>query len=172
MIFRGQIALALGVAAIVAAAVVPATGAAANAQPSNALFRPGYDLCRAASLASIRKAGGEHYKPGVFLHGACTWERSDLAAGIVLSTHPTRVGRALMRMFKAQSGKQHVVARTISIPRASKALLVTLPSGTSAARSKYLFAAYPRGVIQLNMTAPGSLTAKRIEGVLSVIVRR
>lgn len=171
MISRRQLMFAV-VATVAAGAMVPATVAAATTQPPNALFRPGYNLCRAASLTSIRKAGGEHYKAGVFLHGQCTWERSDLAAGVVLSTHPTKVGRALMRMFKAQSGKQHIVARTVKISDASKALLVTLPSGTSNARSRYLFAAYPRGVIQVNMTAPGSLTAKRIEGVLRVIVRR
>jgi opacity protein-like surface antigen len=171
MISRRQF-MPAAVAIVAVAAMLPTAVAAAATQPPSALFRPGYNLCHAVSLASIRKAGGEHYKRGVFLHNACTWERSDLTAGIVLSTHPTKVGRALMRMFKAQSGKQHIVARTVSVPQASKALLVTLPSGTSSGHTKYLFAEYPRGVIQVNMTAPGSLTATRIEGVLGVIVRR
>lgn len=157
--------------ACAAAAAPTAVGAASTGQPAKALFRPGYDLCHAASLAAIRRAGGQHYRAGAFVHEQCTWERSDLAAGIVLSTHPTKVGRALMRMFKAQSGKQHITARPIKIPRATGALLVTLPSGGSTQRSKYLFAAYPRGVIQVNMTAPNSLSTKRLEAVLGVIAR-
>lgn len=76
-----------------------------------------------------------------------------------------------MRMFKAQSGKQHIVARTIEVPRATRALLVTLPAGASTQRSKYLFAAYRRGVIQVNMTAPNSLSAQRLKAVLSVVAR-
>lgn len=161
-------------ATIMCAAVTVPTGAAAasSGQPPQALFRPGYDLCRAASLTAIRRAGGQHYKAGTFLNGACTWQRSDLTAGVVLSTHPMKVGSALMRMFKAQSGKQHVVARTIKIPQATKALLVTLPAGSSTQRSKYLFAAYRRGVIQVNMTARNAVSAKRIEAVLRVVVSR
>ena len=168
---KPALALAALTIACTAASVPPAVAAVTAGQPPGALFRPGYDLCHAASLAAIRRAGGQHYKPGAFVHGQCTWERSDLTAGIVLSTHPTRVGKALMRMFKAQSGKQHIVARTIEVPRATRALLVTLPAGASTQRSKYLFAAYRRGVIQVNMTAPNSLSAKRLKAVLSVVAR-
>lgn len=172
MISRRQIAFALSVVTIVAAAVMlPAAVAAATGQPPSALFRPGYNLCHAASLVSVRKAGGQHYKRGVFLNESCTWERSNLTAGVVLSTHPTKVGLALMRMFKAQSGKQHVVAHAIKIPQAVKALLVTLPAGASTQGSKYLFAEYRRGVVQVNMTAPNSVPAKRLKAVLGVVVR-
>ena len=169
---RKQTALKIASAVAIAgaAAALSTTGAAATTgQPPAALFRPGYNLCHAASLAAIRKAGRQHYKPGVFGHAACTWQRSDLGAGIILSTHPTAVGRALMRMFKSQSGKNHVTARSIKIPLARRALLVTLPTGDPSQFSKYLFAAYRRGVIQVNMTAPDSLPAKRLKAVLAVV---
>jgi hypothetical protein len=168
-----QVALKLAAVTIACAAATLSTTAAAatTGQPPAALFRPGYDLCHAASLAAIRRAGDQHYKAGTFSHAACTWQRSDLRAGIVLSTHPTAVGRALMRMFKAQSGKHHMTARTIKVPLASKALLVTFPSGASGQLSKYLFAAYRKGVIQVNMTAPKSLPTKRLRAVLKVVSR-
>jgi hypothetical protein len=171
---RKQTALKLASAvaiAGVAAALSTTVAGATTGQPPAALFRPGYNLCHAASLAAIRRAGRQHYKPGVVSHGACTWQRSDLAAGIILSTHPTAVGRKLMRMFKAQNGKSHVTARSIKVPSARKALLVTLPTGDPARFSKYLFAAYRRGVIQVNMTAPDSLPAKRLKAVLAVVSR-
>ena len=169
---REQTALKLAfVVAIAGVAVTLSTTAAAatSAQPPAALFRPGYNLCHAASLAAIRQAGGQHYLPGVFGHASCTWQRSDLEAGIILSTHPTAVGRALMRMFKSQSGKNHITARAIKVPLARKALLVTFPTGDPARFSKYLFAAYRRGVIQVNMTAPNSLPVRRLRAVLAVV---
>jgi hypothetical protein len=166
--------LALMLAAVTltsAAAMLPAAIASAPTQPPRALFRSGYNLCHAAPLAAIRKAGRQHYKAGTFSHGACAWERSDLKAGIALSTHPTSVGKALMKMFRAQSGKQHVTARAIKIPQATRALLVTLPAGQPTERSKYLFAAYQRGVIQVNMTAPKSLPTTRLRAVLGLVSR-
>jgi hypothetical protein len=169
---RTALRLAAAVAIAGMAVTFSSTAAAVTTgQPPAALFRPGYNLCHAASLAAIRRAGRQHYKAGVSSHAACTWQRSDLEAGIILSTHPTAVGRALMRMFKSQSGKHHMTARTIRVPVATRALLVTLPTGNPAKFSKYLFAAYRRGVIQINMTAPDSLSAKRLEAVLAVVSR-
>lgn len=166
-----RVALKLAAAAVACVAVtVPATAAGATAgQPPTALFRQGYNLCRAASLRAIRKAGREQYKAGTFSHNICTWERSDLKAGVALSTHPKAVGKALMRMFKTQSGKQHVTARPLKVPRATKALLVTVPSGEPTEHTKYLFASYRRGVIQVNMTAPNSLPIKRLKAMLALV---
>lgn len=168
-----RIALTLAVVAVAsAAATLPAAFAAATTGgPPRVLFRPGYNLCHAATLTAIRKAGGQHYKRGTFVHGACMWERSDLKAGIALSTHPIVVGKALMHMFRAQSGKQHITARSIEVPHATNALLVDLPAGEPTERSKYLFAAYRSGVIQVNMTAPNSLPTKRLKAVLGLISR-
>lgn len=160
------------VALVAAVATVPPTVAATTTQgPPGALFRWGYNLCHAAPLAAIRKAGRQIYKPGTFSHHVCTWERTDLRAGIALSTHPPAVGNALMRMFKAQSGEQHITARPVKIKQATKALLVTFPTAETTQHSKYLFAAYSRGVIQVNMTAPNSLPTRRLEAVLRLISR-
>jgi hypothetical protein len=166
-----RLKLAAVAVALAAATLFTTVAAATTGQPPRALFRRGYNLCHAASLAAVRRAGGQHYKAGTFLHDTCTWQRSDLTAGIILSTHPTAVGRALMRMFKAQSGTQHVIARTIKVPSATKALVVTFHAGAPNRHSKYLFAAYPRGVIQINMTAPNSLPTRRLTAVLGVISR-
>lgn len=168
-----RIAFTVAAVAIIsaAAAISSAVAATSAGAPPSILFRPGYNLCHAASLSAIRKAGKQHYKHGTLLNSVCTWQRPDLKAGVVLSTHPTKVGNALMRMFLAQSGKQHVTARRIKIRSARKALLVTLPAGVPTERSKYLFAAYRDGVIQVNMTAPNSLPTTRLKAVLELVAR-
>jgi hypothetical protein len=159
------------VAISAAAAASPAAATATVGQPPAALFRSGYDLCRAAPLAAIRKAGGQHYRAGRFSNGVCSWERGDLRAGIALSTHPSSVGLSLMRSFIAQSGKHHITARRIRIPHAAKAVVVTLPAGQPGRFSKYLFAAYAAGVVQVDMTAPGSLPNTRLVRVLTLVSR-
>jgi hypothetical protein len=148
------------------------TGAAAQATgPPSTLFKKGYNLCRAAPLVAIRKVGGQHYSAGVFTRGVCNWERSDLRAGITLSTHPPSVGAALIRSFLTQNGKDGFKAERIRVAGASKAVRLTLPHSSSRPISKYLLAAYARGVIQINMTAPRSLPDTRLVAVMNLIAR-
>jgi hypothetical protein len=165
------VAVALVVAAAIAASAVAAVGAAraARAEPPSALFRNGYNLCRSSSLSAIRKAGGQPYKRGLFANWACTWLTDDLQAGILLSTHPSSFGASLMRGFLAQNGTQGLKARRIRVPGASTAVLVTLRASAPDQVAKDLFAAYKRGVIQINMTAPRSLPEARLLAVLKVV---
>ncbi len=167
---RASIVVAIAVACSAIAVSDPATASRAAGPPS-ALFKKGYNLCRAASLTAIRKAGGQHYQAGVFTGGVCNWERSDLEAGITLSTHPSRVGATLMRNFLAQNGKSGWKAKRIAIRGASKAVLVTRPRSSSQGISKYLFAAYAPGVIQINMTAPRLLPDTRLVAVMKLVSR-
>jgi hypothetical protein len=141
----------------------------ALAAPPKALFEPGYNLCRAASLSAIRRVGGQRYERGIFLNRGCTWSRADLQAGITLSTHPLRVSNALMRNFLAQVGEGGLRAKIVSVPGTRKAVLVTLPASSPGHVSKSLFANYERGAIQVNMTAPGSLPDKRLIAVLRLV---
>ena len=135
------------------------------------LFKPGYNLCRAARLAAIGRAGGQRYAAGVFVNATCLWERRDLKAGIALSTHPPRPGAVLMRDFLALNGKSGFRAKRMRISGASKAVIVTLPGSGPGQVSKDLFAAYSQGVLQLNMTVVGSLPDSRLVAVLKVIAR-
>jgi hypothetical protein len=48
-------------------------------------------------------------------------------------------------------------------------VLVTLPATAPGQNSKDLFATYLRGVIQVNMTAPGSLPGSRLIAVTELI---
>jgi len=76
-----------------------------------------------------------------------------------------------MRNFLAQDGKGGLTAKTITVPGATKAVLVTLPP-SSGHVSKSLFANYARGAIQINMTAPRSLPDRRVIAVMRLITRR
>jgi hypothetical protein len=165
-------------ATVIAGSAVAVSGTAAarstshSAAPPRALFRTGYDLCRAASLAAIRRAGGQPYKAGVFDGHLCNWERHDLKAGITLSTHPASVGAALMRGFLAHNGTKGIKAKRVKVPGASKAVLVTFrtqPKLRQVARD--LFAIYADGTIQVNMTAPGLLPVSRLVAVMKLIAR-
>ena len=162
-------------ATAVSAFIVAVTGTAAArpasrlAGPPATFFSQGHNLCRAASLAAVRKAGGQHYKAGLFAGRVCNWERSDLKAGITLSTHPPAIGATLMRQFLSESGSNGITAKSLSIPGASKAVLVTLPAPTPGQVSKDLFATYSHGVVQVNMTAPGSLPDSRLIAVMRLI---
>jgi hypothetical protein len=152
----------LRIAAIAAAAAV--AGA-----PSPALFKDGYDLCKAAPLSAVRAAGAQPYKRGLFANKSCTWVRPDLKAGVTLSTHPPAAGAMLMEQFLQMNGKSGFVARRVHVPGASRAVLVTMPRSLSTTPAKDLFAAYPRGVVQVNMTAPGTLPARRLLAVLHAV---
>lgn len=163
------LAIAVAGSALATSAGVTASTGSSAAGPRKALFTPGYDLCRAASLTAVRKAGGQRYRAGIFTNGVCNWERGDLRAGIALSTHPSRVGAVLMRNFLAQNGKNGFKARTVKIGGASKAVLATLPAPSRGQVSKNLFAAYKQGAIQVNMTAPASLPDSRLVAVMRLI---
>ena len=155
-------------AVVIGAAVLAATAQAAG--PRAVLFTKGYNLCRAASLSAVRKAGGQPYRAGLYANGVCTWTRADLQAGASLATHPPDAGASLIKSFLAQNGQSGIVARRVAVRGASAALLVTMPSQQGRG-TKYLFASYKAGTIQINVTAPGPVTKARVLALLAVIAR-
>ena len=155
-------------AAAIGAAMLAATAQAAG--PRAVLFTKGYNLCRAASLSAVRRAGGQPYRAGLYANGVCTWTRPDLQAGAALATHPPDAGAALIRSFVAQNGKGGIVARRLAVPGARAALLVTLPPQQGRG-TKYLFASYKAGTIQINVTAPGAVAKARVLALLAVVAR-
>lgn len=128
--------------------------AAHAANPAHQLFEAGYNLCHATPLSAVRIAGEQPYRKGLFANGVCTWERTDLKAGLVLSTHPRRTGLALMLGLLHQNGRNGLHAAPIRVPGAQRGVLVTLPRSTANEITKDLFALYAPGVIQVDMTAP------------------
>jgi hypothetical protein len=162
------VTISRGVATAIALAFFVAPAQAVG--PRNVLFTKGYNLCRAATLKAVRAAGGQPYRAGIFANSVCTWDRTDLQAGAVLSTHPPDAGASLMRSLLAQSGQHGIKAKRIAVPGARRAVLVTLPSqpGQSA---KDLLAAYPQGTIQVNVTAPGGLAQERLVALLRLFAR-
>ena len=145
-------------------------GTAQAAGPRGVLFTKGYNLCHAASLAAVRTAAGQPYRAGIFANGVCTWGRADLQAGATLSTHPPAAGASLMKSFLDQNGRNGIKARRISVPGASKAVLVTMPSQPGHT-ARDLFAAYRQGTIQVNLTAPGSVAQSRLVALMQLVAR-
>jgi hypothetical protein len=143
---------------------------AAGAGPHGELFAKNYNLCHAARLAAVRKAAGQPFRAGLFANHACTWSRADLQGGATLSAHPPAVGASLMRSFLSQNGKQGFKAKRIAVPGASKAVIVTLPAEQGHV-TKYLFAAYKPGTIQVNLTAPGGVAAARLVALMRLFAR-
>jgi len=122
----------------------------------------GQNLCKVAPLSAIRHAAGQRYRPGIAANGMCTWERPDLRAGLTVSTHPRAQGLLLMRQFVARG------ARRIAVPGASRAVLVDI--GGQA--GKDLFVAYPRVVVQVNMTAPRPVPEARLLAVATLVAAK
>lgn len=143
--------------------------AAVAAGPPASLFEQGYNLCHAAPLAAIRSAGGQRYRPGLFVNKTCLWERADLKAGVTLSTHPSSAGRRVMRQLLSESGKAGFTAKRIHIRGAQSAVLVTLSHTLTTASAKDLLASYPNGVVQVNMSAPRTLPDARLVAVLKAV---
>jgi hypothetical protein len=144
--------------------------AAAQGAPRAVLFTKGYNLCRAASLSAVRKAGGQPYRAGQYADGVCTWTSPDLQAGAALATHPPDAGASLIKTFLAQNGKGGIVSRRLTVRGARAALLVTMPSQQGRG-TKYLFASYRAGTVQINVTAPGAVAKARVLALLAVIAR-
>ena len=142
----------------------------AGAGPRSELFEKNYNLCHAASLTAVRKAGGQRYRAGMFANHVCTWNRADLQAGATLSTHPAAAGAALIRGFLAEDGHQGLRAKQIAVPGASQAVLVTLPAQPGHT-TKNLFAAYRQGTIQVNVTAPGTVSTARLVALMRLFAR-
>lgn len=142
----------------------------AGTGPRSELFAKNYNLCHAAPLSAVRKAGGQPYRAGMFANGVCTWNRADLQAGATLSTHPAAAGAALIRTFLAQNGQQGLTAKRIAVPGASQAVLVTLPA-QQGHTTKNLFAAYRQGTIQVNLTAPGAVSTARLVALTRLFAR-
>ncbi len=141
------------------------------ANPPATLFRPGYDLCRAAPLSAIRAAGGQPYRRGLYVNRTCLWERADLKAGITLSTHPVAAGQTVMQQLLARNGEGGFTTRHIAVTGARDAIVVTLPRSLSSSVAKDLLAAYGTGVVQVNMNAPRTLPDARLVAVLKVVTR-
>ena len=166
--------VALGVCAKTAALAATMIGSATAASPST-LFKPGYNLCKAASLAAIGKAGGQTYQAGRFDGHVCNWERKDLKAGITLSLFKGAAAAAMRTQIGAvhgsASGPGGLKMTSVHAPGASAAVLETLPAVVKGEASKALFAVYPQGIVHVNMTAPGSLPTTRLLAVLAAVTK-
>ena len=175
--------IALAVVAATATTAVSASARTASATgasgPPSAMFKKGYNLCKAASLASIKKAGGQPYRAGIFDGRVCNWERKGLKAGITVSitTGPQVIGMKQQLSTVHGSKVVHgIKIKRVSVPGASLAAIETLPAihGLPSLKGevhKDLFAVYSAGMVHVSMTAPHSLPDSRLFAVLKAVTR-
>ena len=156
-------ALTASLAVALATATAPATAASPGA-----LFAKGFNTCKAVPLAAIQKAGGQKYGAGVFQVSVCTWKTSGAKAEITLSTYPTSIGTMTMNTILTLNGKGGNKAVKVSVPGASKAVLETTPPQNGEVH-KALFVLFPKGVLSVSMTSPGSLADSRPFAVVKAL---
>lgn len=158
------------VSSIVCAATVAGAGAvgALAAQPS-VLFKHGFDLCKAAPLSAVRKAGGQPYRAGGFDSLVCNWERPDFKAGITFGlltgAEATALKPRLTSIHGTGTGPGGVKMQSTKVPGASAAVIEALPHAIQGESSKELFMVFPQGIARISMTAPGSLANARVLAV-------
>lgn len=162
---RGAAGSAVALTVTLTAIAVPT---ALSARPA-ALFKPGFDLCKAAPLSAVKKAGGQPYRAGRFDGHVCNWERADLKAGITLSVVTGAEAAAMKPRIAAvhgtATGPGGVKMHRVAVAGASAAVIETLPSAVKGELSKALLAVFPQGIAHVNMTAPGSLPDSRVLAV-------
>ena len=156
---------ALALAAPVGAVAAPRATSRAVAPPST-LFRSGYNLCKAASVAAIGKAGGRSFSAGTFDGSACTWASTDGNYVVMLSTHPAAYTAVLGLL-----GRHGDKASPVKVPGASKAVLDVHPFAKTRRYAKDLFAVYPQGVVQVSMDYTTRLPASRLIAVMRLVTR-
>ncbi len=135
------------VSAAIVLPVASASGSSASDPPA-AMFTKGHNLCKTASLAAIKKAGGQAYKAGVFDGNVCNWERKDLKAGITLSTitGSEAVGtKAQMETIHGSKVIHGVKIKSVAVKGASIAMLETLPRSSRAKSTKICLRPTGRG---------------------------
>ena len=75
-----------------------------------------------------------------------------------------------MRSFVAQNGRNGVKAKRVVVAGAARAVLVTMP-GQPGTGTRYLFAAYRPGTIQVNLTGPEPLASARLVALVRLVAR-
>jgi hypothetical protein len=77
-----------------------------------------------------------------------------------------------MKTFLRQSGKAHMNARTVTVPGALRAVLVTFPpSPNQTGTTKDLFVANPAGTVEINDTAPAGIPDRRVIAIAELVGR-
>lgn len=150
-------------AALVLGALVAPPALSRHGGPSP-LFRHGYNLCKAASLAAINKAAGRSFSPGSFDGSACTWASSDGNYVIMLSTHPAAYAVTLRLL-----GKRGDKVSSVKVPGASRAVLDALPFAKTGRYAKDLFAVYPQGVVQVSMNYKTRLADSKVIAIMRLV---
>jgi hypothetical protein len=163
---------ALATAAVILAASVGAATAGRSTSvasgPPTLMFKAGYNKCKLASLTAIGKAAGHSFAEAKFDGKTCTWSSTDGNYVILLDTHPAGYLLIVPSIGKHASGE---VVKSVSVPKASKAVLDTHPYANTRRYQKDLFAEYPQGVVQVSMDYSTRLPDSALVAVTRLVTR-
>jgi len=161
----------IGAALVAALAVTPGALPAS----SKVLFKPGFNLCKAAPLTAVRKTGGQPYRPGAFDGRVCNWERADFKAGITLAVltgaTATAMKPRITGVHGTTTGPGGMKMRRVKPSGGSAAVIETLPVAVKGEFSKELLIAFPQGIAHISVTAPGSLPDSRVLAIGALLTK-
>ena len=131
------------------------------------MFKSGYNKCRLASLAAIKKATGQTYSNAHFDGKTCTWSSSDGNYVILVDTHPSGYLDLLVPSIGRHSDGE--VVKRVVVSGASKAVLDTHPFKNTHRYQKDLVASYPQGDVQVSMDYSTSLPDSKLLTVMRLV---
>lgn len=137
-------------AAAVALGVTVGTGAAATgASPPSAMFVHGYNLCKVTTLTALRKTTGKKFTKANNHKSFCDFASGDDAYVIMVDVHP--LGYTEYGAYPIGKQSNGDVNSRISVPGASKAILVTHSHALTGRYAKDVLAVYPQGVVSVSL---------------------
>jgi hypothetical protein len=149
--------------------------AAASARVSNAVapqapvFKPGYNLCKLATLPALEKAAGATLSAGSFDGKFCNWS-SDGSYTVMVTTHPGAwVAELDVLVQTGGSGQKGEKVSNLKVPGASRGVLDAFPYAQTHRYASDLYAVYPQGVVQVSFNYAKSFPLARMINVMRLL---
>ena|SRR5438034_956431 len=141
---------ALGLAAALSLCVaVGARATESAATPPNAMFVHGYNLCKVTTLAALSKTTGKKFTVAHNHKSFCDFASADDNYVLQVDVHP--LGYTEYGAYPIGKRPSGDVNSRISVPGASKAILVTHSHALTGRYAKDVLAVFPQGVVSVSL---------------------
>jgi len=137
-------------AAAAFALTVAGPGAArAAASPPDAMFVHGYNLCKVTTLTALNKTTGKKFTKATNYKSFCIWSSGDGNYALQVDVHP--LGYTEYGAYPIGKRPSGDVNSMISVPGASKAILVTHSHALTGRYARDVLGVYPQGVVSVSL---------------------
>jgi hypothetical protein len=158
----------------VALAIQPVDAAGARlanaAAPPAALFKPGYNLCKLATLPALEKAAGATLAAGSFDGKFCNWSSNDGKYTVMVTTHPGAwVAELDVLVQTGGSGQKGEKVSNLKVPGASRGALDAFPYVQTHRYASDLYAVYPQGIVQVSFNYATNFPLARMINVMRLL---